>query len=51
VIAAVVALLTTRLLSPGASTLYEVHLSEMLTATDYSLIVGMGCWQVSAAHC
>jgi CIC family chloride channel protein len=42
VIAAVVALLTTRLLSPGASTLYEVHLSEMLTATDYSLIVGIG---------
>ncbi|MBS0863330.1 MULTISPECIES: voltage-gated ClC-type chloride channel ClcB [Enterobacter] len=42
VIAAVVALLTTRLLSPGANTLYSVHLSESLTAVDYSLIVGMG---------
>ena len=42
VIAAVVALLTTRLLSPGANTLYQVHLSESLTAVDYSLIVGMG---------
>jgi len=42
VIAAVVALLTTRLLSPGADTLYQVHLNESLTAVDYSLIVGMG---------
>ncbi|HBL5022490.1 TPA: voltage-gated ClC-type chloride channel ClcB [Enterobacter hormaechei] len=42
VIAAVVALLTTRLLSPGANTLYDVHLSEMLTAVDYFLIVGVG---------
>ena len=42
VIAAVVALLTTRLLSPGANTLYQVHLNESLTAVDYSLIVGMG---------
>ncbi|CAH5613929.1 Voltage-gated ClC-type chloride channel ClcB [Enterobacter cloacae] len=42
VIAAVVALLTTRLLSPGANTLYQVHLSESLTAVDYSLIVVMG---------
>ena len=42
VIAAVLALLTTRLLSPGAGTLYMVHLSESLTAVDYSLIVGMG---------
>ncbi|QLR43039.1 voltage-gated ClC-type chloride channel ClcB [Enterobacter sp. RHBSTW-00994] len=42
VIAAVVALLTTRLLSPGASTLYEVHLSETLNALDYALIVGTG---------
>ncbi|WP_276851631.1 voltage-gated ClC-type chloride channel ClcB [Enterobacter oligotrophicus] len=42
VIAAVVALLTTRLLSPGANTLYQVQLSELLTAVDYSLIVGMG---------
>lgn len=41
-IAAVVALLTTRLLSPGANTLYDVHLSEMLTAVDYFLIVGVG---------
>ncbi len=32
VIAAVVALLTTRLLSHCATTLYEVHLSETLTA-------------------
>lgn len=42
VIAAVVALLTTRLLSPGATTLYEVHLSETLTAGDYGLIVIIG---------
>lgn len=42
VIAAVVALLTTRLLSPGANTLYEVHLSRALSAANYSLIVGMG---------
>jgi CIC family chloride channel protein len=42
VIAAVVALLTTRLLSPGANTLYQVHLNENLTAVDYSLILGMG---------
>lgn len=42
VIAAVVALLTTRLLSPSANTLYQVHLSVSLTAVDYSLIVGMG---------
>lgn len=42
VIAAVVALLTTRLLSPGANTLYDVHLSGLLSAVDYTLIVGMG---------
>ena len=42
VIAAVVALLTTRVLAPGASTLYEVHLSGILTATDYALLVAMG---------
>ena len=39
VIAAVV---TTRVLAPGASTLYEVHLSGILTATDYALLVAMG---------
>lgn len=42
VIAAVIALLTTRLLSPGASTLYDVHLSGTLSALDYSLILTMG---------
>ena len=42
VIAAVVALLTTRLLSPGATTLYDVHLSETLTVGDYGLMVGIG---------
>lgn len=42
VISAVVALLTTRLLSPGANLLYEVHLSGTLNLADYSLIVGMG---------
>lgn len=60
VIAAVVALLTTRLLSPGANTLYDVHLSEMLTAVDYFLIVGVGLlagvcgpllmWLMAASH-
>ena len=42
VIAAVVALLTTQLLAPGAGTLYAVHLSGTLTATDYALLVAMG---------
>jgi CIC family chloride channel protein len=41
-IAAVVALLTTHLLSPGASTLYNVQLSGTLTALDYALMVGTG---------
>lgn len=41
-IAAVVALLTTHLLSPGATTLYEVKLSGTLTALDYALMVGTG---------
>jgi len=41
-IAAVVALLTTQLLAPGAGTLYAVHLSGMLTAADYGLLVAMG---------
>ena len=60
VIAAVVALLTTRLLSPGADTLYEVHLSEALSGVDYSLLVGMGLlagvcgpllmWLMTASH-
>ncbi|ENH4378522.1 voltage-gated ClC-type chloride channel ClcB, partial [Enterobacter hormaechei subsp. xiangfangensis] len=60
VIAAVVALLTTRLLSPGANTLYDVYLSEMLTAVDYFLIVGVGLlagvcgpllmWLMAASH-
>jgi Chloride channel protein EriC len=60
VIAAVVALLTTRLLSPGANTLYDVHLSEMLTAVDYFLVVGVGLlagvcgpllmWLMAASH-
>ena len=42
VIAAVVALLTTQLLAPSAGTLYEVHLSGILTAADYALLVAMG---------
>lgn len=42
VIAAVVALLTTQLLAPGAGTLYAVHLSGILTAADYALLVAMG---------
>ncbi|MBF2788677.1 MULTISPECIES: voltage-gated ClC-type chloride channel ClcB [Enterobacter] len=42
VIAAVVALLTTQILAPGAGTLYEVHLSGILTAADYGLLVAMG---------
>ena len=42
VIAAVVALLTTQLLAPGAGTLYAVHLSGLLTAADYALLVAMG---------
>ncbi|MCE9993523.1 voltage-gated ClC-type chloride channel ClcB [Enterobacter asburiae] len=60
VIAAVVALLTTRLLSPGADTLYEVHLSEALSGVDYSLLVGIGLlagvcgpllmWLMTASH-
>ena len=60
VVIAAVALLTTRLLSPGANTLYDVHLSEMLTAVDYFLIVGVGLlagvcgpllmWLMAASH-
>lgn len=60
VVAAVMALLTTRLLSPGASTLYTVHLSGSLSAVDYSLMVGMGLlagvcgpllmWLMSLSH-
>ena len=42
VIAAVVALLTTQLLAPGAGTLYAVHLSGILSAADYGLLVAMG---------
>ncbi|STD20167.1 Voltage-gated ClC-type chloride channel ClcB [Enterobacter asburiae] len=42
VIAAVVALLTTQLLAPGAGTLYAVHLSGILTAADYALLVADG---------
>ncbi|GBE71832.1 voltage-gated ClC-type chloride channel ClcB [Enterobacter sp. KINAN-G] len=42
VIAAVVALLTTQLLAPGTGTLYAVHLSGTLTATDYALLTAMG---------
>lgn len=42
VIAAVAALLTTQLLAPGAGTLYAVHLSGILTAADYALLVAMG---------
>lgn len=42
VIAAVVALLTTRLLAPGAGTLYDVHLSGLLSAADYGLLVVTG---------
>ena len=42
VIAAVVALLTTQLLAPGTGTLYAVHLSGTLTATDYALLAAMG---------
>ena len=42
IIAAVVALLTTRLLSPGASLLYEVHLSGTPGGTDYGLMFALG---------
>ncbi|MFA1016613.1 voltage-gated ClC-type chloride channel ClcB [Enterobacter sp. SAT-E-asb] len=42
VVAAVVALLTTQILAPGAGTLYVVHLSGLLTGADYALLVAMG---------
>ncbi|MDR9891424.1 voltage-gated ClC-type chloride channel ClcB [Pseudenterobacter timonensis] len=41
-IAAVVALLTTRLLSPGAAQLYQVNFSGELNGLDYALILATG---------
>jgi CIC family chloride channel protein len=42
VIAAVVALLTTQLLSPGVTQLYQVHLSGLPDGIDYVLMIAMG---------
>lgn len=60
IIAAVVALLTTRLLSPGASLLYEVHLSAAPDGADYGLMFALGLlagvggpllmWLMDASH-
>ena len=42
VIAAVVALLTTQLLSPGVTQLYQVHMSGLPDGIDYVLMIAMG---------
>lgn len=42
VVAAVVALLTTQLLSPGVTQLYQVHLSGLPDGVDYALMIAMG---------